>query len=163
MRGLVYEITSAIGGNRYIGATCQPLSNRHAGHRSDYKKHMSGCRNYCSSFEVIKHGDSVATAIEGVDFEHRSQLSARERHYIQSRPCVNRVVPGRTDAEYYNDNRKELLAYQFEYDAKNRDRLSAVQSCECGGRFTVHHKKNHTETSRHKKYLEGIHACPEAS
>ena len=46
--------------------------------------------------------------IETYPCESRHQLTSREAHYIRTVACVNQHIPGRTDEQYYQDNKVKL-------------------------------------------------------
>ena len=45
--------------------------------------------------------------IEDYPCERKEQLTARERYYIENINCVNKLIPGRTNHEYYEANEEK--------------------------------------------------------
>eukprot|EP00952_Eustigmatos_sp_NYUAD-ZCMA_P009908 40808-Eustigmatos_ZCMA.PRE.1 len=60
--------------------------------------------DYVTSYKVIESGDYDIVLIEDFPCDNKEQLHARERHYIETLECVNKVIPNRTSAEYYQAN-----------------------------------------------------------
>ena len=46
----------------------------------------------------------------------------RERYWIENTDCINKVIPGRTTEEYYQDNRDKINQKQKEYYEKNTEK-----------------------------------------
>lgn len=111
-RGKIYEIIS---NNKpelsYVGSTCAVyLSQRFAEHNGSYNRYSNGTdKKFCKSYDVLQHGDCTINLIENYPCNSKEELLARERFYIQSRNCVNKVIPLRTPKEYYNDHRHEII------------------------------------------------------
>ena len=42
------------------------------------------------------------------------------------------IIPGRTKAEYYIDNKDKIKEYREEYYKNNIDKIKEVINCECG-------------------------------
>ena len=76
-------------------------------------------------FEKYGVENCCIVLLEMVNASNIDELMARERHWIQSTPCVNKVIPGRTDAEWYVDNCEKVLAYQVQYHADNCVKITA--------------------------------------
>jgi hypothetical protein len=105
--GKIYTIRSFQTEDIYIGSTTQPLSKRIAKHRYDYNHYLEGKRAYTTSFDILKHGDAYIELIELYPCTARCELFKREGELIREMDCVNKHIPGRTDAEYYQDNKEK--------------------------------------------------------
>lgn len=114
-RGKVYKITS--GDLTYVGSTCEPtLARRLANHVSDYKRWNTGKGNkVITSFQVLERGDHEITLIELCPCQSRDELTARERHWVETLQCVNRCLPGRTRKEYNETHKEQINEYQKKY------------------------------------------------
>jgi hypothetical protein len=55
----------------------------------------------------------------------KDELTARERHYVQTINCVNRNIPGRTQQEYYQDNHELILEKKKTFDQAHKDQKRA--------------------------------------
>ena len=101
----------------YIGSTCQALSQRMAGHMSDYNKYLNdNTKSNISSFEIIKLNDAYISLIEECNFNNRQQLEKREGEIIKEHIniCVNKLIAGRTRNEWRDDNKQELIKYRHD-------------------------------------------------
>ena len=59
---------------------------------------------------------------------NKKQLLKKERKYIERlNATLNKVVPGRTDKQYYNDNREKILEKHKKYYINNAERLKKYQ------------------------------------
>ena len=111
-RGKVYKIVDNTNDNVYIGSTCEPtLARRLAGHVGNYKKYLSGKYHFVTSFNILENSNYDIILIENVHCNSKDELHKRERHYIESLVCVNKVIVGRTHQEYKID-KKETIKYK---------------------------------------------------
>jgi len=142
--GKIYKIISNMTDDIYVGSTCQLLCRRMASHRSYYNRFINGsikCSK--SSFEILKHGDATIVLIEKYPSNNKEELHRRERHYIETLKCVNKVIPTRTRKEYteqhkdesitrakeyYNNNKETVLKYQKTYAEVHINELKAYRT-----------------------------------
>jgi hypothetical protein len=82
----------------YIGSTTQTLAQRKSKHVSDSKPHTK--TRCCTSKIIIDAGAYDIFLIEDFPCDRKEQLKARERFHIEANECVNKCLPGRTNAEY---------------------------------------------------------------
>ncbi len=125
-KGKVYKLVSNQTDKVYIGSTIQPLAKRKGCHIATYKGYQEGKFKYVTSFEIIKYGDCDIVLLENVNCESKDQLHARERHYIESMDCVNKIIPTRTIKEYIADNAEKLKEIQKQYYAKNAEKFKEI-------------------------------------
>ena len=156
-QGKVYKITSDQTDRVYIGSTCNPLNKRIAAHRRDYRSYLAGTRPHrITSYDVVQYDDAIIVLVEECPCENKEQLFQRERFHIENTAnCVNRVIPGRTLAEWqvdnkevicekarakYAANREARLAKQRIYQEAHKgaiaERMGEVIECECGMSLT---------------------------
>ena len=140
--GKIYKITSFFTDIIYIGSTCNPLYKRHHQHKYDYKSYNNGNYHYTTSFDIIKHGDSDIQLIELFPCNSKEELHAREAFYIKQLDCVNKVVPLRTDKQYYEDNKEKILE-------QHKQTRSVKNICICGGSYSCEHKSRHLKSLKH--------------
>ena len=164
----------------YIGSTTKKyLSSRMVEHRQSYKRWKNGQTNKTMSFELFeKYGleNCDIVLIENVNVNTKDELFAREKHYIKTLKCVNKLVPGRTKKEnyednkerilesqkqYYNDNKEALKIKLKKYREKNKDTLNLKKGlkfhCEiCNGNYTRSHKARHLNSKLHTAALENL-------
>ncbi len=98
----IYKIVDNISGNIYIGSTCEPsLARRLAGHVGAYKRYKDDKKvSKITSFDILENGNYEIVLLELCPCESKDELHARERYYIESLDCVNKVIVGRTRKEY---------------------------------------------------------------
>ena len=118
-QGKVYKIEPIQGGEIYVGSTTKKyLSERMSEHRSNYKKWKAGIQGKCMSFDIFdkyRLENCQIILLESVNANSKEELHVREAHWIKSLECVNKVIPGRTQKEYREDNKDQIAEYQKEY------------------------------------------------
>ena len=86
--------------------------------------------------------------------------------------CVNKVVPHRTQSEYYEDNKDTRAQYAKQYRAQNLEKVlerdlnycqktkdsikikrSKIFKCECGSDVLIRSKTRHESSTKHRKYI----------
>jgi hypothetical protein len=98
------------------------------------------------------------------------QLNKREGELIrQTDNAVNRCIAGRTQKEWFEDNKDKIKQYYKEwcednkdkkkecdkqYREDNKERINKKYNCECGGKYTHKNKAKHFKTKKHIKYFE---------
>ena len=152
----VYKIVSAASDDVYVGSTTQSLSSRMSKHRSNHKGYLAGKYRYTSSYKLLEQGDCHIILLENVSCANKEELHAAERRWIEQLACVNKNIPGRTDAEYYQDNRDVLTEYRRRYSQDNRERINQKHECACGGRFTLKNKTVHLRTKKHQRFTASV-------
>jgi len=136
----------------YYGSTCQLLCKRMDKHRTNYKCWLNGSNKYTSSFILFeKYGTENCNIylVELYPCVTKEELLSREGYYIKNNKCVNRMVAGRTQKQYYEDNKETLLEQHKPY---NKEKLSTKYNCECGGKYTYESKRKHIESIKHIKW-----------
>ena len=141
-------------GNIYIGSTCEPTSARRLQcHRTNYRRYVKNLQPHNTrSSEILKNGDYNIVLIELYPCNSKDELQARERYYIESMDCVNKVIPGRTDKEYYLHHREKEIKRAFEHRNSNRQ----IITCFCGSQFYKYIKSYHVRCMKHKQYVHNL-------
>jgi len=123
--GKIYKIVDDTNDNIYIGSTYQKyLSRRLQGHLTNYKRYIEGKRERnITSFKIFENSSYHIELIEKYPCKNRMELEKRERYYIESLECVNKVIPGRTPKEYREANKDKIKKY---YE-KNKDKINEQQ------------------------------------
>ena len=153
--GMIYKLESG-SGPCYVGSTCQKLSTRLRGHKSDFKRWQEGKESKSvTSFELFKRGPVEITLIENV--HSLDELRARERYWIERLDCVNKNIPGRTYREYIRDHpeirRKEKKRYKAAHRSKiNANKVEKISCPHCGKAISrinmaQHKKRMHCATA----------------
>ena len=121
--GKIYRLVCNITSNQYIGSTTQSLSQRLGGHKAEYKRFLEGKITYqISSFSILSQKNFEMVLIEEFPCENKNQLERRERHFIETMECINKIKPAQTRDEmiesnkqyskqYYKDNKEERKKY----------------------------------------------------
>jgi hypothetical protein len=180
-RGKIYKIISNQSNDVYIGSTCEVrLCNRLSKHKSDYKQYLKGNKNNITSYNIVKYPDCEIILLEHCPCNCKEDLLKRERHYIETFECVNKVIPGRKKKEsdkhyrdtnknkriqYIQENRAYLKEKQKEYRQRNCEKIKlnnlhfrqlnrSKNYCDCGGTYSTYHKSRHLKSIMHGKHLE---------
>ena len=182
--GKIYKIVADNGeeGDVYIGSTTKIyLSDRMVHHRSGYKQWQEGKLNaHIRSYDIFdKYGIENCNIIllELISCNSRDELHARERYYIDSMKCINKMIPLRTSQEWRDENKQNKKEYDKEYREiiinkikKNRieymklnkedlyERRANPYECDCGSVCRVNDKARHSNTQKHQNFLKQIEA-----
>jgi hypothetical protein len=145
MNGYIYKIVSNKTDKIYIGSTTKKLKERFRGH----KKHLKDNTGVTSK-QIMKYDDARIELIETMIFNNRSELSKREGYYIKLHKdkCVNKMVAGRTEKEYYLDTLEHIKQYYNDNIEHIKENQNAIEICAlCDGTYTRRNKARH-----YKKY-----------
>lgn len=142
-QGKIYKLVSSHTNDIYIGSTRLKLSERFSCHKSSFARYnKKKSRMYNTSYKVQKFPDCKIVLLESHKNISVKKLRQRERHFIESsNNSVNASLPGRTNKEYYRDNRDTILAKKNE-----------KYECQCGGRYTRVNRATHLKSLKHRKY-----------
>ena len=167
--GIIYKIYDQTDKKLvYYGSTEQSISERLGCHISDYKSYKNGNHHFVTSYLVFDADNYDIMMVERVEFGDIKELRNRERFYIENNICVNKIVPNRTDAEYYKANKDKILEDRVKYYKANKDKIAEQRaeryqenkakinekfSCICGGSYTYINKSRHEKTKKHTKYI----------
>ena len=148
--GKIYKLISKeMPGLVYYGSTIQTLKQR-------MTKHMSSSNTSCSK-ALFAYGTPEIILIEDYPCNSRKELEIEEGKYHRGNECINKYVAGRTDKEYYIDNKAKINEQSKIYRENNKDKISEqnrVQyDCECGGKYTYSHKSQHFKTKKHQEFI----------
>jgi hypothetical protein len=147
-RGKVYKITS--GDLTYIGSTTEPtLAKRLANHVSNYKRWKTGKYHDVTSFQVIELGNYQITLLELCACGSKDELFARERHWVETIPCINKVIPGRTRKEWMETYREYSCEMKKKYYEDHKDYL-----CELNKKYYEDHKEELKERMKARYQLK---------
>ena len=105
----IYKLVSNISDDIYIGSTVNRLSHRLNQHKCK--------QNSCVS-KTLFTNDAIIQIIliESYPCNNKSELKAREHHYITTLTCINKHIPFVTDIVVVNGNEKEWnKAYNVEH------------------------------------------------
>lgn len=98
--GKIYKIECNITNEIYYGSTaCKYLSSRLAKHKN---------KRNCIAINIIDRGNFTCKLVEEYPCNSKYELEQRERYYIENNMCINKIIPTRTNKEYYQDNRDKI-------------------------------------------------------
>ena len=142
----IYKIVSDKTDKIYIGSTTEKyLSNRLAGHVTNYKRYKEGkSKNYISSFKLLELESYQIILIEAFPCNSKAELCAREYYYIKQygNITVNITKPTKTeeDIKKHKERIKDAKINRFYY-------------CECGVYRLNHAWTQHEMGIDHKKAM----------
>jgi len=174
MNGKIYTLRSYSRPDLvYVGSTTQTLSARKKGHKRDYNCWLEGKTTFVSSFKIIELGDYYIELEEYFTCNSKEELNRREGEIIRQTNCVNKVVPGRTKKEYYEENKdkinkkhkkhyeknkEKILEKNKKYNGENREKIAERQkgkiTCECGRIVRKYGLPEHKRSKVHQKYID---------
>ena len=95
----------------------------HKSQYNAYKKTGKKCTRSCVIFEA---GDPYIELIENYPCNDKGELNRREGQFIRKHKdiCCNRKVAGRSEKEFYQDNKAKIKEYYAEYNQKNKDKIN---------------------------------------
>ena len=71
--------------------------------------------------------------------------------------CVNKHIAGRTDKEYYHENRDKIAGKKHDYYEVNKTVIQTKTkqkfTCECGSVCRRGDKAQHNRSDKHQNYL----------
>ena len=120
----IYKIWSTQGPMIYVGSTTKEyLSQRMDTHRGQYKHWKSGkTTKITTSFKLFdEYGfeNCMIELLEAKSCSDNHEKIQLEAKHIRELDCVNKVIPGRTRADYRKDNKDKIKEYQD----TNKDRI----------------------------------------
>ena len=120
----IYCIRSHQCDDVYIGSTTLSLAQRLAKHRGDYKYWKEGKKNWITSFQILKYEDAYIELLEKYPCNDKEELHVKEGQFIRkTENCVNRCIAGRTQKEWYQENKEEINAKHKEYYQQNKEEI----------------------------------------
>jgi len=124
--GKIYCLICNISGKKYYGSTISPLWKRLDDHKQGYKCNLKGLGSYVMSFDIIKNNDYKIELVEEVNCSSKEELLIREKFHIQNNECVNKIIPLRTKAEYYLNNKEKMNQKSKEDYQKNKEHYNEI-------------------------------------
>lgn len=136
------------------------ITECYVGHTTHFTKrkqqHKSVCNNPSSQryhlyvYEFIRENGDWDNwdmiEIEKYEAVDSNDSHKRERHWIEFyKASLNKQIPSRTDQEYYEDNKDQLLEYQRKYNKDHKEEI-----LEKGKQYYEDNKEQIAE--RHRQY-----------
>jgi hypothetical protein len=164
IKAKIYRICSDKGSKVYIGSTTkQYLSNRWAGHTSDYRKKPINCASK-ELFDEYGIENCRCELIEEVDYQTKEDYLMRERYWIENTvDCINKRLKPFATKEEQRIKKNERSKERYELCKNNtlfmevkKEQLNAWKEknsepilCECGITYMASHKARHLKSKRH--------------
>ena len=123
----IYKIVCNQTGLTYVGSTTQTLSRRLSTHKGVFKAWLKGAKAYVTSFKVLEKDDFYIELICMAPCSCKDELHAIEAKYIRSIECVNKCIPGRTRAEYRQDNAEQIKESEKQRRYDNHEKIREYQ------------------------------------
>ena len=174
----IYKLVSDHTDEIYIGSTVQKLCHRLSQHKRDCKVKKTPCM----SKKLFELGKVKIVLIENCPCDSKEELFKHERNYIETMKCVNKLIPGRTNAENYQDKKEhyqkkshdryhakteEILKKHKEYRLKNNDKIKERKKlrtiCDCGLDINKESIARHKRTKKHLNLMESKTVVPTPS
>jgi hypothetical protein len=142
-RGKIYKIVG--NGKVYVGSTCERLlCQRLAGHRTKYNRWIEGKGEYVTSCDCVSDPECYIELLEMCDCSCIDELRKCEGKWIRDIDCVNRCVAGRTNKEYYQENKSKKLEYGKAYQEANASKIAERKKNHRVANIAEYVKKNRT-------------------
>ena len=126
-KGKIYQIVSPDGKMVYVGSTVKDrLCQRMSKHSSSYKNSRTDNVTAYQIFDKYGFQNCSIELIEMYPCQSKDELNSREGFWIRKKMesgCVNKVIPGRTLKQYYEDNRDNIRKRDRENYQKHKDNI----------------------------------------
>jgi hypothetical protein len=110
----------------YVGSTTQPLYKRFHGHKISCLNEKSKEYNktlYVKIRETNNINDWYFELYEDYPTTNKENLLKREGEVIREIGTLNKVISGRTNKEYYEDNKDKIKEKDKKYYDSNKDKV----------------------------------------
>ena len=103
----------------FVGCTTQSLCERMAKHKYDSTKRPNIC-----FYQYVDDWDNwYIELFENFPCNSKEELNKREGEIIREIGTVNKQIAGRTDKEWYKDNKERILKQRKENYNTNKDKI----------------------------------------
>ena len=174
--GKIYRVVDNAYEMCYIGSTIEKLSSRMNSHKAKYKKYKElGEGSYITVYAIFDNvgiGNCKIELLELYPCTTKEELHAREGYHQRQENCVNKYIAGRTQQEWYHDNRERVQeqsrkwkeenydrsrAYDKEYKEKNKEQIMQKEKepyhCPCGCVVQKTEKARHEKSKKHQRLM----------
>jgi hypothetical protein len=105
----------------YVGSTCKTLEERYSEHMRSLKKSQKQHYPLYQAINSIGHEKFKIELICNYPCNNINELRKKEGEYIKSIGTLNSLVAGRTDKEYYLDNKEKMIKRVQDYNMKHKE------------------------------------------
>ena len=150
--GKIYKLVSNISSDIYIGSTVNKLSHRLNCHKNKANK--------CVSKQLFAN-DAVIQIIliESCPCNNKSELTAREHHFITTLMCINKHIPFVTDIVVVNGDRKEWLKAYVAAHVVEKAAYNESHADEISAQKKVYYESHAVDILAQKKIYRVLHAA----
>ncbi len=134
INGKIYSLRSHQTDKIYIGSTIQPLYKR-------FYEHKNKKQN-----ELANYDDVYIELIEEYKCKNRMELERKEGEHIRANDCVNKLIAGRTQKQYYIDNKEKSKQYYI--DNKEKQKQYYIDNKEKQKQYYIDNKDKILEKSK---------------
>ena len=149
-RSKIYQLLNSVNDEIYVGSTIEPLHVRLCKHKYDASRLTTPLYN---KMRELGKDNFYIELIEEYSCNCRTELLAREGHYIKERGTINKQVAGRTDKEYYEEHKEKWCEYRRE----NRDHINSKKRELYHNNKNVHNQKQKEYRDNHKEQGKEAH------
>ena len=141
----------------------------YVGHTTDFKsrknQHKNTCNNINNNLKVYQYirdnggwNNWSMIMIEKYDCKSKLEALKRERELIEElKATLNMIIPTRTQKEYKQNNREDILVSHKEYYIDNKEKIKEMYKtkilCVCGCNIRQYDIKRHETTKKHNYLL----------
>jgi len=132
-------------GHIYVIWDCEDHNLTYYGSTYDLNRRIKDHKNpgnKCMSKKIIERGNYEYAILETYENIDEYDLVERECWYIKNKVCVNKNIPHRTRAEWYQDNKEKIAEYRQnnkekiaeqhkEYYQDNKDKMNEYSKEYC--------------------------------
>jgi len=130
-KGCIYKIKHQLDYNDeniYIGSTCNFIRRR-CQHKSASSNPNDEKNNNNQLYQYIRENGGweqfIMVELHKFPCKDKSELSAEERRVIDElKSKLNFSIPGRTQKEWYEDNKEKRLEYAKNYRENNKEKMT---------------------------------------
>ena len=146
----------------YVGSTIN-LKNR-------TNLHKRSCNSETCNYPVYKFirenggwDNWQVIEVARVEAKDKTDLRRIEREWMEK---LNATLNDRKPLETVNERFNNQIKYRAKYHINNLEKVNEIKrkwtetvgkkkvNCDCGGRYTISHKKRHMRSKKHQSYLE---------
>ena len=132
----------------YVGSTIGPLHKRWYEHKSDSKKPVNENRLLYSKMKETDINDWYIELYEDYSCERKEQLTQREGQVIREIGTLNKIIAGRTNKEWFEENKTHIKEYKKEYQETNKEKIKEYNENNKGKK--KEYNKQYKETNKEK-------------
>tara|TARA_R110001592_G_scaffold201283_1_gene450354 strand:- start:15 stop:584 length:570 start_codon:yes stop_codon:yes gene_type:complete len=115
--GKIYKIVCYETDEIYVGSTVRDIEDRLYEHKKS--------SNVCCSKQIIDRNNYYIELLETYPCNNEFELKLKEGEYQKSMKCINKLIAGRTEAEYRQDNKEKISKNNREYRQNNLETVRA--------------------------------------